>query len=121
MNTHWRHTVNRMLAYSATLVVMLLMWLPVADPLPEIELWYEDKWEHLVVYGLLTWLWFRAGLAAPRAALVVGCCSIAFELGQLLVPYRSFDLLDLVANGVGCVLVMLLLRRTSFRQPGIPA
>lgn len=101
-------------ALAASLGVMLLMWMPVADPFPEIQLWYEDKWEHLLVYGILTYLWFRAGLSPIRAAVGVACWSIILEFGQLWFPYRSFDLFDIAANTLGCALMLLVLRRRSF-------
>lgn len=101
-------------ALAASLGLMLLMWLPVADPFPDIQLWYEDKWEHMLVYAVLTYLWFRAGLSPIRAALGAACWSVFLELGQLWFPYRSFDLFDIAANTVGCVLMLLILRRRPF-------
>ncbi len=103
------------LAIAASAAVMLLMWLPVVDPFPEIVLWYEDKWQHMLTYALLTFLWFRAGLTPIKAALSTVVWSAFLEAGQTLVPYRSFDVLDLVANVLGCLLVLLLLRVRFYR------
>ncbi len=119
MNSAWRNRLDLALAVAASAGVLLLMWLPVVDPFPEIVLWYEDKWQHLLIYAVLTFLWIRAGLSPPVAALSVACWSAFLEAGQLLVPYRSFDLLDLLANGLGCLLVVLLLR--GRRDRAIPA
>ena len=102
---------RRAIAVLASLTVLVLMWLPVADPLPEITLWYEDKWQHLLVYGALTTLWWWSGVDARMAAVGVAIWSLALESVQAVIPYRGFEVADLAANATGCLLAWMILRR----------
>lgn len=56
----------------------------------------------------------RAGLLGLGAGLL--SYSLAIELAQIAVPHRSFELLDLVANGVGIVLGLGIMKIVSRRQ-----
>lgn len=93
----------RAVAVLASLALVPLMWLPVIDPFPEVTLWYADKWQHALVYAALTGLWFLAGQGPVVAATVATGWSLILECGQLLLPYRGFEWLDLAANGVGAM------------------
>lgn len=107
------------IAVMASLGVVLLMWLPVVDPLPEIELWYEDKWQHALTYALLSGIWFIAGLRPAGAALLAAFLSVLLECGQYFIPYRGFELLDLAANFTGCLIAYASLR--AYRQASVLA
>lgn len=94
-------TARRVVAVLASLALMPLMWLPVIDPFPDLAFSYADKWQHALVYAVLTVLWFLAGMVPFMAAAVAAGWSLILECGQLALPYRGFEWLDLAANGVG--------------------
>lgn len=103
-----------------SVAMLLLMWMPVSDPLPEIEFWYEDKWQHLLAYFLLTMIWYwaisRRWNRGVTVAIAVTCYSVFLESGQLFIPYRGFELLDLLANFLGCMLAWAVALRFSRRE-----
>lgn len=86
-----------------------------------------DKWVHMLMYGGLTFvLWFDY-LRQHRTISWLGAtfCTLflpillgaLMEGAQALIPYRSSDVLDFVANAIGslivyfCALVYVFLRR----------
>lgn len=87
---------------AATLVVCLL-------PMPAVPvaMAHFDKIEHLAGYALLaayTVMLFPARRARWRGLAVVFALGAAIEALQSLVPWRSNDALDLVANAAGIAL-----------------
>jgi VanZ family protein len=96
-------------------VVWCLAWLVVAvlmlRPAPALVAEVSDKLLHGTGYTLMT-----AAIASfchsPRRllgwALLTLLLSVGLELGQLLVPERSFEPGDLLANAAGVALGMLL-------------
>ena len=76
-----------------------------------------DKLKHCLAYGTLGVLW--AGWLSPKRAAQAGLLLAAlFALGALLevlqwafYPDRYFEFADMLANGVGAVLGILLARR----------
>jgi VanZ family protein len=102
------------LAYAV--VILIMGSLPVAPPgAAEVS----DKTLHSVAFGLLAMLSARAFVhldprASRWAALARGFASAvavggALELWQALLPYRSCELLDWVADAFGAALAILLL------------
>ncbi|QNM95035.1 VanZ family protein [Chitinimonas koreensis] len=93
-------------ALLATLIVAYasLMHNP---PLPEVP--QSDKWAHLLGYACLASAWLLA-LPRHRLALVLGAIGygILIECLQGLTDYRSFDPLDMLANGAGCLIGLAL-------------
>ncbi|MEP7048974.1 MAG: VanZ family protein [Pseudomonadota bacterium] len=87
------------------------------DDLPEVGFVPTDKLLHAAVFGGLTWLLSRAlRFCLPQAALskclwlgALGASLLGalLELCQALVPYRSADPLDWVADSVGAGLALL--------------
>lgn len=78
--------------------------------LPEIHAWFSDKVEHAIVYGVLGALCFRAlrrttALPPARAAVLAAAIGLGYgvtdEVHQLFTPQRSFELLDMAADGSG--------------------
>ena len=103
---------------------------------PHFEWWSYlpvDKVVHAVVFAGLMVLGAsgRRG-AAPRSlsaelrTLILGLSiyAVAIEVCQHLLPWRSFEILDLVADGLGIVLGWLVvawtLRSRRYRQPAEP-
>ena len=69
-----------------------------------------DKVSHLLAYGALTFWW---GMVYPqqrwRWAAVLMLLGLVLELAQALTPYRTLDYQDMLANGTGIALGLLLL------------
>ena len=87
-------------------------------PPPKVEIPFVDKFIHLIEYGILGFLLYRA-LRVSKLAKQVFILAIIFsilyalsdEIHQLFVPGRKFDLWDLAADSVGAILVTLYLKR----------
>lgn len=79
-------------------VVLSLIPMP---PLP-LNVDYADKWQHLLGLGLMM---LYAGMLFPRerrwAALGLLIYGIKIEMLQLLVPWRSAEWMDIVADALG--------------------
>jgi VanZ family protein len=78
----------------------------------------NDKVLHFIGFGFAAWLWCRAcrylapaaseATAALRGALASTALGGVLELWQALLPYRSAELLDFVADALGAALAALL-------------
>ena len=89
---------------------------PSPQPFPDLR--YGDKYLHLVVYGLLAALVFRAAAATwpdrplrllmAAAVLVVSLYGASDEWHQAFVPGRWADPLDWFADSVGAIAGVLL-------------
>jgi VanZ family protein len=99
----------------AWLIVAALMLAPLRSPM---SVSYSDLIAHFLVFASLAFgtVGFShrgTGLTLLAAATIAG--GVALELAQGLVPYRTFDILDMAANtlgamvGYGCALSVLLL------------
>ncbi len=91
-----------LLATIAALSLLPLKALPVDVP-------NIDKLNHAVAYIVLT-TYFGQLTTLPRALGVLLGYGIGIELLQAQTPYRQAEIADLVANSVGMVLGLLLLR-----------
>lgn len=103
------------------LIILMLILMP-GNNMPDTDIWSFftfDKFAHFFVFAVLvflliigytkqytyTWLKFNA----VKSALITGIAySVILECGQALVPQRTFDLVDLLANTVGCFLGSIL-------------
>lgn len=113
------------LAYTWALVILIVSVLP-NDDLPSLSLWEADKVMHFAVYGILTALTsFAIRSRFPHYSLkksvktAVGLCilyGMIIEGIQYLLPTRQFDLLDELANSIGCFLAAALVLLISGRQ-----
>lgn len=71
----------------------------------------SDKLLHMLAYTALALSARLAYPTAPRALvlwLALMAFSIAIEFGQMLVPGRSCDVLDMLANGIGLLVGLTL-------------
>ena len=100
------------------LLVTCLLCTPGAK-LPKItwgdKIWF-DKWVHIFLFMILVILWSKAYSHTKNIQrdsrniffkiMVVGCLyGIAIEIVQkYFIPFRSFDLMDIIADGIGCVI-----------------
>jgi VanZ family protein len=66
----------------------------------------SDKFEHCVAYAVLAFLPCLHERRRPLIMLLLltAAAGILLEFGQLLSPGRSFDLYDMLADGVGIVI-----------------
>jgi len=96
------------------LLILVIGSLPVAPPGTQR---FSDKTLHCIAFGILAWLASRAfrhlSPEAPARALVRGfLASVALggglELWQALLPYRSSELLDFVADAIGALIAVLI-------------
>jgi VanZ family protein len=100
--------------------------LTVAPQLPDFNLFTLDKVLHFGIYGLLCLLimggWrFSGNQLSPKVIFfaVAGCAfwGILMECTQGFLPYRSFELDDMVANTIGAIMAppgYWLLRKVGF-------
>ncbi len=69
-----------------------------------------DKWVHIFLFGVLTWLWCRAVTnKAKRIFVLVGLLCTLYGIGmefvqRYCIAFRSFDGWDIVADAAGAVL-----------------
>ncbi len=95
------------------LIILAISVIPGAD-LPSLSIWEPDKVMHAFVYCVLTFLLFFSLSKSPakrshKIIIAAGLCILygfIIELIQLVLPTRSFDMLDALANSIGCVLAM---------------
>jgi VanZ family protein len=99
-------------AFAWFIMTIVLLALP-GSALPK-QSWlsalWVDKWVHIGLFGILTLLWCRV-LADKRKLrvfiLIAAAClfyGLAMEFVQLyFITNRSFDMSDVVADGVGCI------------------
>lgn len=101
------------------IITVMLLTLPGSDFPKEDFLTkiYFDKWVHIGMFTLLVFLWnwwltggkqpasFKRFIIAGTAAFIYG---ILMEFVQKYwIPGRSFDITDMIADGVGCVMGLL--------------
>jgi len=86
------------------------------------EDWFDkiwlDKWIHVGLFGILAWLWCNywrhvktneASSELRRSFIIIGLIflgyGIAMEFVQkYFIPYRSFDVGDIMADAIGCTI-----------------
>jgi VanZ family protein len=98
------------------LIILTVSVIPGTD-LPSLSIWEPDKVMHAFVYGVLTILLFYALQKAmfPRVNKIIFTTALCIlygfiiELIQLALPSRSFDMLDALANAIGCLAAMALI------------
>ena len=102
-------------AWAATIV-----WLSLTPSPPKVDVEYSDKLGHFAAYGLLmfwfTRLYVRRVTRAAYAVLFVAM-GIGLEFLQAQLGYRTYDVVDMVANSLGVLLgwaAALALRRPVF-------
>ena len=85
-------------------LVLAVVYLSLARDVPELAVPHGDKYGHVVAYATLM-LWFSQLHAARHArawlALAFVALGVGLEFVQGLTDYRSFELADMVADGIG--------------------
>ena len=99
-------------------------------PVPRLGIRFEDKWQHLVAYGLLGYLAGRAFFFQNRyfflsrrpilmAVLFGVLYGISDEFHQYFVPGRFTDIYDVIADGIGALLGAGLFALLGKGRPGV--
>jgi len=82
---------------------------------PFFDLVYFDKWVHIGLFGILTFLWafpfLKSEIASPKIFVFITFCSILFGvLMEYVQKYfafeRDFDVLDIAADSVGSIIAL---------------
>ena len=85
---------------------MVVSVIPVPEAGPKLP--YLDKLVHLCEYWLFAWLLVQALRVRPQARrwawLMATGYGAAIEVVQVCIPWRSGDVMDALANGVGAAL-----------------
>jgi VanZ family protein len=117
------------IAWLILTIVLLVIPGPDVPSAPIFDLVYFDKWVHIGMFGILTFLWcfpfLKTEVASLKLFILITVCSIllgiVMEYVQKYVAFeRDFDVLDMVADGVGSILALLwlsyFLRRKTWRK-----
>ncbi len=84
-----------------------IVWLSLTPAPPALDIAYSDKLGHLAAYGLLMF-WFSQLYAGQRLRLLHAAAFIAMGAGLEIVQgqlgYRTYDLIDMLANTLGVLL-----------------
>lgn len=102
-----RLTAVRIALLAALSVLVVASLLP-SDYMPATT--WEDKLEHFGAYlvvGGLAMLGIRSPERRKHCFYLLIVLGLALEVGQIFVPGRKFDLLDMAANGAGAGLAYL--------------
>jgi VanZ family protein len=98
-----------------------IVWLSLMPQPPKVDLEQGDKLGHFAAYGLLMFVFCLIyGQRATRLAYATGfiAMGVVLEFLQGMTDYRTFDLLDMLANATGVLGVlagMLVLRSLGTR------
>jgi|GEM_PF-434274 len=93
------------------LLILLVVALSLVDLGPKVDLSFNDKVAHLIIYaGLMGWFsqLFRHDLTRLLLALGFTALGIAVEFLQGMTAHRQFELLDMLANTSGVLLAWAL-------------
>ena len=102
------------------LALMVVTWLMLSPAAGQGGIPINDKVAHALVFGLLALLTHASWPERDfdwRLGLPLLTYGLAIEVIQYFVPGRFFSLLDLLADGVGILLYLLLLPRFLPRSP----
>jgi VanZ family protein len=107
-------------------VILVVSVIPGQD-LPSLSIWEPDKVMHALVYGVLTYLLFVAiSYKSTKNNLLIFAITLCIlygfiiELIQKVLPTRTFDMYDMLANTIGCLLagglILLISGRKSLKN-----
>lgn len=120
-------TIRRLLAWSWTLVILVLCWLP-RSMMPVKEAGARpflfpnfDKVVHLGIFAVFAFLWMNVGPRAGRALFAGLALAILSEVVQELpIVHRDATFMDGVADMAGVVAGILVFEGLSRRRAGMP-
>ena len=104
---------------SGCLLVLSIAMLTPGTKLPEMDLFsFQDKAVHLISFFVQAYLWCGVGVRKNQISaknpriwsnfLLFGILAgIVLESLQQFVPFRTFDIMDMIVNGLGAFLGLL--------------
>jgi VanZ family protein len=96
--------------YILLITIYVLCIVPIKD-LPVVDFSYIDKIEHLLVFFLLTanfYFCYFSKIKFKEIFILLLSYGFLIEITQLFIKYRSFELLDLLADIAGIFLFFML-------------
>jgi VanZ family protein len=88
-------------------MVAAIVWLSLTPSPPALDFKAGDKLGHLAAYGALM-LWFCHLYVQRKARLLYGLAFVAMGVGleilQGMLGFRTYDVLDMIANSAGVLL-----------------
>ena len=89
-------------------IMLLATTMKTGDEMPKFEIPYFDKIVHFVIFGVLGFLisYEKRRLEVSTAVICAGF-GIAIEIIQSFLPWRSFEVADMVADTIGALAGML--------------
>jgi len=110
----------RFLAILWTLLIFILCLLP-ADEIPQVHVPLADKWVHFIMFGVFAFLWLCTKpsrhisfLISILALTVFTGWVIELLQGSLSSLGRSEDMLDVLADGIGGLLGIIIFTILSY-------
>ncbi len=104
------HRRALLIACSATIVMLALLAMPISTGGIGKQLPWADKLVHAVMFGTLALAWWRVYQPRPWAPWmafgIVIALSILSELMQTLLPKRSAEWSDLLADAIGALIML---------------
>jgi len=100
MTPHAYRRIWLLLGWGMVVTVIVLSLIPVEVDLSE----GRDKWAHFIAYGSMTFwfaLLFPGWKRQIAIALALGAMGVGIEFLQRETGYRTYDVADMVANGIG--------------------
>jgi VanZ family protein len=103
----------RKLWFMIGIAIVVLLWaLSLMPAPPHVGIHNADKFGHFIMYGGTMWwwgqLWSRFRTHAILAILLT-LMGVAAEFAQGATSWRSFDINDMIANGIGVVIGWVIL------------
>jgi VanZ family protein len=101
------------------LIIISFAMLTPGDKFPDADYFeFQDKLIHIISFGGLSFLWCGVGikkneLPKGKARLILNfiifglLAGVGLEFAQKLIPYRSFDIMDMIVNEIGGILGLL--------------
>ena len=88
------------------LMVAAIIWLSVMPSPPDPGIEHADKFEHVLAYGTLMFWFSQLYTGTTRLLYAAGFAAmgVALEFVQGGLGYRSFELIDMLANALGVFL-----------------
>ena len=98
--------------------------IPKADWLDKI---WIDKWVHIGMFFMMVFLWARTipkkqqHTSIKTTLILITIAAFLYGIGmefiqKYFIPYRSFDILDIAADAIGCMFGMTFCLRNSLKK-----
>ena len=118
-------TSRIIIAVGWLLLVTVLLCIP-GTQLPKIK-WDSkvllDKWIHVFLFFLLVWFWCRIYIRNEKKIFITICIlailyGIIMEIVQhYFIPFRSFDVGDMIADAIGSVIAYFVFIKQNKNNP----